>query len=812
VSAAQSRVSQSSRSGDELVWPGSIEDIAAQLGSEDAEARRRAATDLVRLPAGVKQRLLPGLFSDPDPEIKLAVADAALSIRWREAGSRVLPWLGDSDVRVREAAAEVLSVIRHPDSLPGLGRLLEDQEASARVAAATALGNSRRADASLLLMGHLDDSEPEVRRAVMSALADLGDARAVVPLIGRTRESRATLRRQAVAALGSLGDAKATSAVLVALGDADPTVRAAASTSLGKLRASEAVWALGTLLDTELDSDVVAAALDALGALGTPAAIDRILAVVEKPDSARAAEAALLRAGLAALPRLERCVVEAAPPAAKRVCASALGGLGGAAASRLLERALRQGLVEPAFALAALGRAADPESAPTVLEYLASAVPAERRAAVDALGTLLNPERRNGLAVEPLVAALARARGARLEQAALIGLLGRTGSARAAVHLVPIASSPDEFLRATAMEALARIGPAGADRVLLEALDSPAFPTRWTAAFALAQVGERRSIDALFERLERAPQSARELLGTALGGPLSRGASPEQMTRVATALHQGAGAQKDALIESVARIPGAQGLDLLKARVPLSNKSSRAKIAEVLGALPEARETLRALLADRDAAVRANAAWSLGATGVKDDVARLSEAAIDRDGTVAANAVGALALLAQRTAEAQVAPVLCAALLDARSYVLANALSGLRLTGEHCSGSDAAEWLLEHHASDEVRLAAARLIAAQPRWATDAPRALAACAAKDPSGRVARACAAAPAPLAERTLPVLVWVVPAGSSSPAGGLPFALVRADGLIRSGLTDRRGALLEPHAPDGEHRLTVPAAFAD
>ncbi|HTV17473.1 MAG TPA: HEAT repeat domain-containing protein, partial [Polyangiaceae bacterium] len=142
--AAPANAAPEARKGSEhLVWPGAVSALSERLLSDDVEVRRRAAADLGRLPASVQRRLLPRLFSDPDPDVRLAVADAALAIRLQGAGARVSSWLSDPDPRAREAAAEVLAVLRDPASIAGLGRALEDAEASVRAAAAAALGNSR---------------------------------------------------------------------------------------------------------------------------------------------------------------------------------------------------------------------------------------------------------------------------------------------------------------------------------------------------------------------------------------------------------------------------------------------------------------------------------------------------------------------------------------------------------------------------------------------------------------------------------------------------------------------------------------------
>ena len=73
-----------------------------------------------------------------------------------------------------------------------------------------------------------------------------------------------------------------------------------------------------------------------------------------------------------------------------------------------------------------------------------------------------------------------------------------------------------------------------------------------------------------------------------------------------------------------------------------------------------------------------------------------------------------------------------------------------------------------------------------------------------------RCCAASPGPIPEETEPVLVYVIPVAESEPIPGAPFALVRDDGLVRLGTSDRRGAVFESAAPRGQVRLGVAAPF--
>lgn len=800
----------------ELIWPTAIAAIEQRLASEDAGARRAAAESLIELPRAVTRRLLPPLFADPDPEVRLAVAEAALRVRLRDAGERVVPWLSHGDARVRQAAADVLSVLPSERAIGALGRALSDPQADVRAKAALALGNSGMPEATLLLLGQLDDNDPEVRATVIRALEALGDRRAVVPLIGRMQERRVPLRREAALALGALGDARAERALIVTLGDADGSVRAAAAQSLGRLRSTESVWSLGAMLEEDADSNVQRALVTALGRIGTRAAAEVLVrAMVRHAELVPELSAAAARAGEEALPVLEECVSSPPTRSVGDGCVAALGAIGGERSRRLVESALRRASVSPAVGLEALGRIGDAAALPLVLESLSSSRPGERRAAIDALGQLLDPKASHGIAIEPLVLALEQARGARFERAALIALLGRTGSPRAAAELTPFARSSDEYLRGVALEALGSTPPAAeVDGVLLEAIESPRFPIRWTAAVALRRVGSAAAASVLLERLAELGGSDREALAFALFGPLGRSKDESLVLEAERALASSPGPVGDALLEAIAHVPGPSGREALLRALDRGGAATRAKVAEVLAFHPEALSHALTLARDPEPAVRANATWTLGHIGNTETLPLLESLTRDPTAAVAATAVAALAELTRRH-PVETGATVCALLEDERSYVRANALAAIRIMGLGCAGEENPRWLLAHDPSDEVRLAAAALLARTAATDQKSREALVRCAERDPSGKVAVACSgettAAPA-RPEETFAVSVLVVPSDAERPSARAPFALVRSDGLIRLGWADRRGSVLETAAPPGALRLALPAPLTD
>jgi hypothetical protein len=234
--------------------------------------------------------------------------------------------------------------------------------------------------------------------------------------------------------------------------------------------------------------------------------------------------------------------------------------------------------------------------------------------------------------------------------------------------------------------------------------------------------------------------------------------------------------------------------------------ADRAKFAEALAAHPAERARLTPLLGDSSAAVRANAAWSLAEVGVALDRAPLEAALKDGDLNVAGNALQSLARIARRT-HGKIALLACPELANPAPMLRALALRSLRLTGERCEHGEELG-VLARDRVDFVRQSAAALLRDVPRGNADT-LALVRARDRDPSSLVAAECEAPRQAEPEGTDPSAVAVIPAGDDMPRPAQPFALLRADGLVRLGVSDRRGQLFEVAAPHGALSLLEPAA---
>jgi HEAT repeat protein len=806
----------SAASADALVWPDVPERVERALASTDPVARRGAAQQLASLGLARGGPLVMKALADADTEVRIAAAQSAMKLRVPHATEAVLPWLGDREARLRVAACEVARALPEPRAVAQLARALNDSDQAVRGAAADALGAQAHPDAVAPLLGKLDDPTPAVRIQVARALARLGDPRAVVPLVGKVQDSVSEVRQAIARALGELGDRRAAQALLLQLRDNNNEVRIEALQALGRMRASEAVDAI-TPLALDRTSNLRRAALTALGRIGSPEAVRALIGALGTGEDSggnldrNPVRDALVAAGPAAANELGALLERPVSPAIATSAAWVLGELKAKEKAGAIVSAMRRGALPPAAALRALAGAGTSETVPVVLEFCADPNPLVRTEAFRAAGELLDPAHPDGRAVEPLSAVLKDARLSTQDRATLAGLLGKTGAPRAALVLTGLLNAKENVLVIAALDAIGMVGPAGADAQLLEKIKDPDANVRLHAATALAQSGGAQARDELLAKLDGSDELDRPSALIALSGILSRVPTEPAVAKLGQALDIAAGPERDAVIEALGRAKLPTALRTLAEHVRAADPDDRRALAQALAARsgdPDALARCKAMLADPDTSVRAQAAWSAGTLGDAALAPALEPLAKSDDPDVAIDATAALGRIAARAKSPQIAArALCPLLDDSRPYVRANALTGLGAAGARCGDGSAERRLLAEDASEIVRASAAVAVGRAP---ADADRkALERCSSSDRSGAVAHLCRKLPeAPKGSDA--VTVYVAADASALPRPRAPYALQLADGFIRAGLADRRGALVEPAAPAGDLVLVRPGAL--
>lgn len=225
------------------------------------------------------------------------------------------------------------------------------------------------------------------------------------------------------------------------LKSSDPRVRASAARSLGESRERKAVPALIRALEDGI-GDERHAIIEALGAIGHPAAITPLISNLKNRAERRRKGGATAGADAAA----DEC----------RVCAEALAALGGSSLDPLIELLDSDEKDARRWAAHALGLIRDAKALPPLAAKLSDARSEVRQAAARAMGNLGEPS-----AIRPLMGILSdKDAEARRAAAEALGILG---AKEAVDQLGNAARDPNEPMQLAIVEALRRIGglPAG---------------------------------------------------------------------------------------------------------------------------------------------------------------------------------------------------------------------------------------------------------------------------------------------------------------------------------------------------------------
>lgn len=359
--------------------------------------------------------LLIRLLSDPEPNLRVAAAEALRHLGGADAKAALQTCLAAVDRPLRLAALDGLAMLQAAVPVDALGPSLEDPllrksafrllgwsgDPAAVAPLITALSSDKRplhASATVALatlIRNADDASGAIARAVAAMGEDA--QKNVVAVLASDDEGR---RRAAVTILGASGAAAFASTLARAL--VDPSMAEGCASALAEMGAS----AIEPILDVaaEAEVDLRADLVDLLGqlALGGPRVEATLLAALGDDDTVAAAAARSLGllAVAAAGPRLGEALGDSDRPELASAAATALGRLGrvgavSAAAGWLRETGMTSDLAEvraaSALALAETG-AANAEAALRGLladeePYVRLAV-VRALAAVDGVGTL----------------------------------------------------------------------------------------------------------------------------------------------------------------------------------------------------------------------------------------------------------------------------------------------------------------------------------------------------------------------------------------------------------------------------------------
>lgn len=258
-----------------------VQPLSRALADTEGDVRRAAVEALGKI--GGESVVVPiiGRLEDDQVAVRRAAVEKLKDLGDSRAVIPLLERFGDSSKDVRITAIQAVGRLGDQSAAPALIRLLRDQMLEIRLAAVEALGLLKAPAAVDALIPLLDRTSDEMGAKVAEALGRIGDPRAVRELVKKLRTEN--LRLAAGEALKLVG-AGAVPALLECLA--------------GKMEDCEAgpvVDLLKVLGDKRATADLVAElsrtrvkkqrVIEALGAIGDPAALVPLLALLDDKDA-----------------------------------------------------------------------------------------------------------------------------------------------------------------------------------------------------------------------------------------------------------------------------------------------------------------------------------------------------------------------------------------------------------------------------------------------------------------------------------------------------------------------------------------------
>jgi HEAT repeat protein len=472
---------------------------------------------------------------------------------------------------------------------------LDDEALPVRLAAARLLGRGRVAAAVAPLTEWLTAQQEELRTAACHALGQIGQPTSLAPLAQTLNDSSASVRQAAVEALALIGSEAALSPLVGRLGDSHPRVRQAAAQGLGLVGARGAMIPLVARLQDPVQP-VRLAVIGALARLGDVRAATALVQSLRdpSPEARAAALTALARSqpDRAAVPYVV-ALLDDREAHVRSGAVAALGALGGTRAAQALVDVLDDTtLVEPVVnALVAVG---EPAVAPLCQILRRSGDHLARDSALRTLVRIGSPQ-----ATPTIVAALEEHRG-NLPETALVTALGATAGPAGLLPLLERTTSDDDGLRIAALASLsAYIEPGQQDPRLTECLIDRvrrgSAGERLLALILLSRLGDSRALPDVLPLLQQGRRGRRE-------GPVAE-------------LRRHFAFIGEELQETL------QALEATNAAEPVAVL----RLMRTAGAGSQRRLLLRLMQEERNAALRHEAALTLGEVADDEALRALSE-------------------------------------------------------------------------------------------------------------------------------------------------------------------------------------------
>jgi len=342
--------------------------------------------------------MLLGLIGDPDAGVRQAAISAINSLGHPEMASRAVTLLQDSDGRVRESAVKIAGYFGYPECVVLLFELCQDPDENVRRAAVGHLPYLDDDRILPILNDALHNGTPKVRSAAAHALGQLESSQALPGLLAAMNDPDSWVRYFAVRSIGQHKMPEAIDKLeFMAKADAAGHVRIAALEALGQLGGARAVAIIAPMSESA-ESDMARAALKSLGSIGHPDSLPPLLTALRSTEPViriAALDALAKRGGAGTADALQWAAAADENPQVSQAAIEALGRLATPdAINALIELMADRARREDCIAVLAQLRHGQIDN---VAQGLSHSVAEVRRAVIEALGRMKQPAATNWL-------------------------------------------------------------------------------------------------------------------------------------------------------------------------------------------------------------------------------------------------------------------------------------------------------------------------------------------------------------------------------------------------------------------------------